>query len=185
MRIIAGKYRGKTLLAPDGKTTRPTADRAREGVFNMLESRLLSEQKHWNDLCVADVFAGTGAMGLEAVSRGVQKAVFFENDDTALACLRQNMSTAVKDGAQLSFLGDVFSCSQALSFFDIVFSDAPYQKKLTELALDILLKKGYIGPKTLCVVESEKTEKIAYSKAFRVDQRRIYGRAAFDFVTLV
>ena len=185
MRIIAGKYRGKTLLAPEGRVTRPTADRAREGVFNMLESRLLAEEKHWKDLCVADGFAGTGAMGLEALSRGAQQAVFFENDVAALTCLRQNASAALKDGAQLSFLGDIFSCPEALNVFDIVFSDAPYQKNLTEPALEMLLEKGYVGTKTLCVVESEKTEKIKYPASFRIEKTRIYGRASFDFLTLV
>lgn len=75
MRIIAGKYRARKLTAPDGMTTRPTSDRAREAVFNVLDSRLRKNGSGWNDLTVLDVFAGTGALGLEALSRGA-KALF-------------------------------------------------------------------------------------------------------------
>src|ERR687889_728011 len=89
MRIIAGAWRGRPLLAPPGRGTRPTSDRAREGLFSMLASRLGT----FEGLQVADLFAGTGALGLEALSRGAARCTFVENDRAALDILRRNIET--------------------------------------------------------------------------------------------
>ncbi len=89
MRIIAGKWRGRTLATPPGATTRPTADRTREALFSILTSRLGS----FEDLVVADIFACTGALGLEALSRGAARAIFVDEDRQALAALRKNIAT--------------------------------------------------------------------------------------------
>ena len=78
MRIVAGTYRGKQIMAPDSLTTRPTADRARESLFNMLNSLLMKEGKIWTDITFADVFSGTGAVGIEALSRGAKEVFCFE-----------------------------------------------------------------------------------------------------------
>ena len=183
MRIVAGRYRGKTLSVPDGKNTRPTADRARESVFNVLDSRLRASGRFWSDLKAADVFAGTGAMGLEAVSRGVTDVVFMENDAQAMRCLRQNAQTAERDGVKISFLSDVFRAAAADGPRDLIFSDAPYGKNLTMPALTVLIEKGYIRKGTECVIECEKTEKTDFGAVFTVGDCRIYGRAAFYFLT--
>src|SRR6185312_6631754 len=98
MRIIAGKWRGRTLEAPAGLATRPTADRVRETLFSMLASRLGS----FEDLRVADLFAGSGALGLEALSRGAASATFVENGAKASAAIRRNADKlAVTDRVQL------------------------------------------------------------------------------------
>lgn len=134
MRIVAGRWRGRTLAAPPGEATRPTADRAREALFSMLTSRIGS----FEDLRVADIFAGTGALGLEALSRGARSCVFVERDREAVAALKANIAklgaegTDVRTQAAEGFAGGPF---------DIVFLDPPYgsglaQKILPRLTLD-------------------------------------------------
>lgn len=134
MRIIAGRWRGRTLAAPPGAATRPTADRTREALFSMLASRIGS----FEDLRVADIFAGTGALGLEALSRGARSCTFVERDREAVSALKANIArldaegTDVRAQAAEGFAGGPF---------DVVFLDPPYgsglgQKVLPRLTLD-------------------------------------------------
>ncbi|NNM75377.1 16S rRNA (guanine(966)-N(2))-methyltransferase RsmD [Sphingomonas sp. ID1715] len=134
MRIIAGRWRGRALIAPPGDATRPTADRTREALFSMLTSRVGS----FEDLRVADIFAGTGALGLEALSRGAGHCTFVERDRNALAALKANID-------KLGAIGTDIRAQAAEGFaggpFDIVFMDPPYgsslgQKVLPRLALE-------------------------------------------------
>ena len=134
MRIIAGRWRGRTLVAPPGDATRPTSDRTREALFSMLTSRLGS----FEDLRVADIFAGTGALGLEALSRGAARCTFVERDRDAIAALKANIGklgaegTDVRAQAAEGFAGGPF---------DLVLLDPPYgsglgQKILSRLTLE-------------------------------------------------
>jgi 16S rRNA (guanine966-N2)-methyltransferase len=134
VRIIAGQWRGRVLVTPPGDATRPTADRTREALFSMLTSRVGS----FEDLRVADLFAGTGALGLEALSRGAGHCTFVERDRDALAALKTNIEklgatgTDVRAQAAEGFSGGPY---------DIVFLDPPYgsslgQKVLPRLALE-------------------------------------------------
>ena len=121
MRIIAGKWRGRPLDAPPGMATRPTGDRVRETLFSMLASRLGS----FEDLRIADLFAGSGALGLEALSRGAASAMFVESDSKAAAVIRRN---AEKLGAPFDLLsGSALSLPRAEPF-DLIFADPPYEK---------------------------------------------------------
>jgi 16S rRNA (guanine966-N2)-methyltransferase len=132
MRIIAGRWRGRPLDAPPGNITRPTSDRAREGLFSMLASRLGS----FEDLQVADLFAGTGALGLEALSRGAAHCTFVEKDRIALDILRRNIDRlGAADKAEVR--------AQAVEHapppprpFDLVLLDPPYGAGLAQPALD-------------------------------------------------
>jgi 16S rRNA (guanine966-N2)-methyltransferase len=134
MRIIAGRWRGRSLAVPPGEVTRPTADRTREALFSMLTSRIGS----FEDLRVADIFAGTGALGLEALSRGARSCTFVERDRDAVAALKANI-------AKLGAEGTDIRAQAAEGFaggpFDVVFLDPPYgsslgQKILPRLALE-------------------------------------------------
>lgn len=134
MRIIAGRWRGRTLVAPPGDATRPTADRTREALFSMLTSRVGS----FEDLRVADLFAGTGALGLEALSRSAAQCTFVERDREALTALKSNIE-------KLGAVGTDIRAQAAEGFaggpYDIVFMDPPYgsglgQKVLPRLALE-------------------------------------------------
>ena len=119
MRIISGAWRGRTLEAPPGLTTRPTADRVREALFSMLASRLGS----FEDLRVADLFAGSGALGFEALSRGAAHATFVESGAAAAAVIRRN---AAKLGADVKILGGSAMALPRSEPFDLIFADPPY-----------------------------------------------------------
>src|SRR3982750_60332 len=119
MRIIAGTWRGRAIEAPPGRETRPTADRVRETLFSMLLSRLGS----FEELRVADLYAGSGALGLEALSRGAASATFVERDVKAQAAIKRN---AGKLGADVRVLGSSGLALPRSDPFDLIFADPPY-----------------------------------------------------------
>lgn len=132
MRIIAGQWRGRPLDAPAGDTTRPTSDRAREGLFSMLASRLGS----FGELTVADLFAGTGALGLEALSRGATHCTFVERDRAALDILRRNVERlGAGERADIRAQG-VEHAPPPPRPFDLILMDPPYGAGLAQPALD-------------------------------------------------
>ena len=141
MRIIAGEWRGRKLIAPRGDTTRPTADRTRETLFSMLASRLGT----FEGLAVADLFAGSGALGLEALSRGAAHCLFVENDEQALKALRANIAAfgARERGDVQS--GSVLHLGLALAPLDLILMDPPYDTGAGMVALDKLNRLGWIA----------------------------------------
>jgi 16S rRNA (guanine966-N2)-methyltransferase len=150
VRIIAGQWRGRKLVAPAGEGTRPTADRTRETLFSMLVSRLGS----FEGLAVADLFAGSGALGLEALSRGAASCLFVEQDAAAVKAIRTNI--AALDAASQC---DVRACS-VLSLgipkapLDLFLLDPPYNSGAGEVALDKLSRLGWIGEATWISLET-------------------------------
>ena len=181
MRIIAGTYRGKKLVSAPESITRPTSDRAKEGLFNVLDSWLLKIDKRWQEIVFVDVFAGSGAIGLEALSRGAKKVVFFEADKTAQRFLKTNLQ-GVK--GQTYLMTDALKPSYCTQPTDIIFMDPPYHQHLIEKALPVFLKNGYIGSDTLLICETDKTEQIVYPTDFCLIRTVNYGRNRFDFVRL-
>ena len=132
MRIIAGAWRGRPLDAPAGTATRPTSDRAREGLFSMLASRLGS----FDDLQVADLFAGTGALGLEALSRGAAHCTFVEKDRHALDTLKRNIDRLGAGGRADLRAQSVEHTPPPPRPFDLIMMDPPYGAGLAQSALD-------------------------------------------------
>jgi len=122
MRIIAGEWRGRRIEAPPGRTTRPTADRVRETLFSMLSSRLGS----FAELRVADLFAGSGALGLEALSRGAANATFVEADGNVAAAIKRNAGKLGAGERVSVIIGSALSLP-ASSPFDLIFADPPYE----------------------------------------------------------
>lgn len=171
MRIISGQWRGRPLVAPKGDATRPTADRTREALFSMLVSRLGGLE----DLRVADLFAGSGALGLEALSRGAAHCIFVEQDRAALDALRANIA---KLGAKTCDVraGSVLSLPPAQASLDLVMMDPPYFSGAGSVALDKLARLGWIGPATLVSIETSRTEDVAVD-GFEVEAQRDYGKA--------
>lgn len=158
MRIISGTYRGKKLVSPTTTATRPTSDRARETIFNILENNPACRPMLWSAMRVADVFAGTGALGLEAISRGAKACVFVENDRQALHVLRENVqSLGVEDRCRIMD-GDGTRLSRADDTYDLVFMDPPYGKGFAEKGVQALLNAGWIQSESLVVVEIGKKE---------------------------
>lgn len=165
MRIIAGRWRGRTLAAPPGAATRPTADRTREALFSMLASRIGS----FEDLRVADIFAGTGALGLEALSRGARSCTFVERDRDAVTALKANI---VRLGAEGSDVRAQAAEGFAGGPFDVVFLDPPYgsglgQKVLPRLTLD---------PGAWASIETAFNEDVSVP-GFDIDAERRHGKA--------
>ena len=132
MRIISGQWRGRPLDAPQGIATRPTSDRAREGLFSMLASRLGSFDK----LAVADLFAGTGALGLEALSRGAAHCTFVEKDRAALDTLKRNIARLGATDRTDVRAQAVEHAPAPLRPFDLILLDPPYGTGLVQAALD-------------------------------------------------
>src|SRR3954469_14973881 len=137
MRIIAGQWRGRPLVAPKGDATRPTADRTREALFSMLASRL----GNFEELAVADLFAGSGALGLEALSRGAASCLFVEQDKPALDALRTNIA---KLGAKADVRAQsVMALGVAPKPLDVILMDPPYDSGAGAVALDKLARLGW------------------------------------------
>lgn len=158
MRIVAGRWRGKTLVAPAGDATRPTADRVRQAVFDMLAHAPWGGREAIEGADVLDVFAGTGAMGLEALSRGASHVTFIENAQAALAALRANIRAVKAEGACTVIATDALSVRAADRAYGLVFLDPPYAKGLVGLALDRLRARGWLAPNALIIAETGRTE---------------------------
>lgn len=175
MRIIAGKWRGRAIAAPPGLATRPTADRTREALFSMLASRLGS----FEELAVADLFAGTGALGLEALSRGAARCTFVEQDREALVALKTNAETL---GAEADI-----RAQSALAFrggpFDLVLMDPPYGEGLGVAALSHLRMIGAVTPATWISLETAKGEAVAY-EGYAIEAERVHGKARITLLRL-
>jgi 16S rRNA (guanine966-N2)-methyltransferase len=169
MRIIAGKWRGRTLEAPPGRATRPTADRVRETLFSMLASRLGG----FEDLRVADLFAGSGALGLEALSRGAESATFVENDPAAAAVIRRNTEKLDLPVELLSASALALPRSEP---FDLIFADPPYEKGAGTAVVESVLESGWLAPGGWMSVETSRDDRIDPSE-LEIDTVRDVGRA--------
>lgn len=179
MRIIAGEWRGRPLRAPQGDTTRPTADRTRETLFSMLASRLGS----FEGLFVADLFAGSGALGLEALSRGAERALFVEQDAAALRTLRENIAALRAQPRCDVRAGSVLALGPAKQAPDLVLIDPPYESGAGAVALDKLRRLGWIAPGAWISVETSRRETIDV-KGFEVDAVRDSGKARLHLLRL-
>jgi len=165
MRIIAGRWRGRPLVAPPGDSTRPTADRVREALFSMLASRLGS----FEGLQVADLFAGSGALGLEALSRGAAHCIFVENDRRAADAIRANIAAL---GASAEVLARSAEHSALPAPADLAFLDPPYGSGLAPAVLARL----NLAPGGWASVETGRGETVA-AEGYELDSERKYGKA--------
>lgn len=184
MRIIAGKHRGRRLQIPRGAELRPTADRLREAVFNILGHH--PDVPDLGDAVVLDVFAGTGAYGLEAVSRGAALAVFIERDLAALKGIRSNAAALNEDESAVLLRLDAARLAvpprtaQAPAGF--AFLDPPYGSGLAVPALDRLKSRGWIGNGAVCVVEVAAREAFTPPAGYTSLDERTYGAARVAFL---
>ena len=172
MRIIAGGWRGRKLQTTAGDATRPTADRTRETLFSMLVSRVGS----FEGLSVADLFAGSGALGLEAMSRGAATCLFVEQDAAAIRSLRANIAALrAQDECEVR-AGSVLALGPAKAPLDLLLLDPPYDSGAGAVALEKLLRLGWIGPATWISLETAHAEVVAL-KNFAVQVERKVGKA--------
>jgi len=169
MRIISGAWRGRTLEAPPGLATRPTADRVREALFSMLVSRLGS----FEDLRVADLFAGSGALGFEALSRGAAHATFVESSAATAAVIHRN---AAKLGADVTILGGSAMALPHSEPFDLIFADPPYAPGSGSGAIKSVAAAGWLAVGGWMSVETSRDDKVDPGD-FILDTTRVVGRA--------
>lgn len=179
MRIIAGEWRGRNLVAPQGDTTRPTADRTRETLFSMLVSRI----GDFEGLAVADLFAGSGALGLEALSRGAASCIFVEQDAAALRALRSNIANLRAQSQCDVRASSVLALGPAKAPLDLVLLDPPYGTGAGGVALDKLVRLGWIGEATWVSLETAHDEDPKVKTLEPVAERKV-GKARITLLRL-
>ncbi|MBD3747726.1 MAG: 16S rRNA (guanine(966)-N(2))-methyltransferase RsmD [Sphingopyxis terrae] len=172
MRVISGEWRGRKLIAPKNDATRPTADRTRETLFSMLASRLGS----FEGLYVADLFAGSGALGIEALSRGAAHCLFGEQDREAIDALRKNLAALGAAARAEVRAGSVLSLGPAPRSFDLLLLDAPYATGAGSVALDKLARLGWVDADSWISIETGEKESIDVA-GFAIEAERKVGKA--------
>lgn len=186
MRIVGGTFRGRPLVAPEGRdAVRPTADRTREAVFNILMHRFQGQGFTFYDARTLDVFAGTGAMGLEALSRGAGRVTFLEQDGAALRALDANVRAMRADEDTDVVKGDATRPPTAPARHELVFLDPPYDRDLLTPALSALARAGWLAPDALCVAEHRFSDDLTAPDGFEVLDERRYGKAKVTFLRWV
>jgi len=183
MRIVSGSFRGKTLAAPKGQATRPTSDRARQAIFNILEHAPWSPGVR--DARVIDLFAGSGGLGFEALSRGAAFCLFVETDEAARGAIRENVEAMGLFGATRVHRRDATDLGTRPGAdgpaFDLAFLDPPYAKGLGETALDRLAAGGWLAPGAIVVFERGASEPDPAPAGYALLDARDYGAARVHF----
>jgi 16S rRNA (guanine966-N2)-methyltransferase len=182
MRIVGGRHRGRALAAPEGRAVRPTSDRAREALFDILAHGRFGDRPVYDQARVLDAFAGTGAFGLEALSRGALHASFIEKDRAALAALRANVVKLGETETTALLRGDALYPPRAAAPCTLAFIDPPYGEDLATPALDALAKAGWFAPQALIVVEVAAKQKLLEPAGFSLLDERRYGAARLVFL---
>jgi 16S rRNA (guanine966-N2)-methyltransferase len=183
MRLVAGKFRGRRLHAPEGAEVRPTSDRTREALFGILEGgRLSGGVSPLPGARVLDAFAGTGAVGLEALSRGAANVTFLERYAPALTALRRNVAELAVAADCRVLDRDALHPPPAEAPCQLVFLDPPYNQRLAAPAIAALAARGWIDGASLIVVELMKTEDFDPPAGFELLDSRTYGKARLVFL---
>ena len=177
MRVIAGAWRGKRLVAPSGTATRPTADRARQTVFDVLWHARWAGRGMIEGARVLDAFAGSGAMGIEALSRGATEATFLETDPGALTAIRTNLRACRAEERGHTLRADATAPPSAPAPCGLVFLDPPYGKGLVTAALGALEGAGWIGRNAVVVAELAAGEEFACPEGYTIEDARVIGAA--------
>jgi len=183
LRVISGSLRGKKLHAVRGMKVRPTADRLRESIFNIISSRV-------HEAVVLDLFAGTGALGIEAISRGAESAVFIDNNQGALAVIARNIKSCAYGMRTKVINWDIsqnLNCiKSSLPAFNLIFMDPPYRRDIIKPALLNLFHSSSLAKGAYVVIEHADAEPIpADLDAYKIDDQRKYGKTVVSFLNYV
>ncbi len=181
MRIVGGRFRGRAIAAPSGTLTRPTSDRVREALFNILAHGV--DGFEIEGARVLDLFAGSGALGLEALSRGAAYCLFVEDNADARGAVRENIEALGLTGASKLWRRDATKLGPAspMQPFQLLFADPPYGKGLGELALSAAAEGRWLSPGAVCVLEERADAAIAIPADFAPLDVRTYGDTALHF----
>ena len=172
MRVISGSARGLKLVSPDGMKTRPTLDRVKEALFSMLYPYL-------NGAVILDLFAGSGALGIEALSRGADKSYFIDNSQDAISCINSNIAAARFNESSVVLMSDAIEfLKNCNNKFDIIFLDPPYANDLHEVAIKIISENEILTKYGLIIVEQDLDNKPikTFDQAFEIFKEKKYGR---------
>jgi len=184
MRIVGGDFRGRTLVTPEGRNTRPTSDRAREAIFNVLNHAEWAP--NLEGARVMDVFAGSGALGFEALSRGGAFCLFVETDDAARGAIRDNVETFGLFGNTRVHRRDATQLGQRpggpAEAFNLVFLDPPYHKGLGERALECLISGNWLAENATVVFERGADEGDFATGVWEIVNTKTYGAAQVLFL---
>lgn len=183
MRIISGEFKGRKLVSPAGNATRPTSDRVRESIFSILGGGIINAR-------VLDLFAGTGAFGLEALSRGAAESVFIDASAGAIKIIRKNITACGAESRVRIIRWDIaknLNCLQPLKpAFDLIFMDPPYDRNFIAPTLEKLIKAGALQSNTKIVIEHAAGEIIPEDlNALHQTDRRTYGKTLVSFLSVV
>jgi 16S rRNA (guanine966-N2)-methyltransferase len=178
MRIIAGEFRGRRLRSPKDETIRPTSDRAREALFDILEHGAPAVR----GARFLDLFSGTGAVGLEAHSRGAEEVLLVENERAALKLAETNLARLGSPASVRLLARDATRLGPAMHRFDLVFLDPPYRSGLAGATLEGLLRDGWLGADARVVVELAATDELELPEGYTLERERRYGSAKFLFL---
>ncbi|WCR55508.1 16S rRNA (guanine(966)-N(2))-methyltransferase RsmD [Bartonella clarridgeiae] len=183
MRVISGKFAGHVLSKPLDRSIRPTSDRTRESLFNILTSQ---EENFWSDKRVLDLFAGTGALGIEALSRGAKAAVFVENSIEGRSLIQKNIETLGLQGVGRILRRDATKLGNigTMLAFDIIFADPPYGCSLGEKAFIQAFKGKWAKTETFFILEEAKEAIINLPDPFYLEDERFYSDTAIRIYKL-
>lgn len=170
MRIIAGKYRGRRLLEPKDRAVRPTTDRVREAVFSALEARV-----DFSETAVLDAFAGTGALGLEALSRGGAAVTFMDTAPASLKLVKENIAALKAEGADVRRADALKPGYNAGTAYGLLFLDPPYGKGLVRPALEALWENDWLTDGVLVMIETDRRDSVDLPADFEAISEKTYG----------
>lgn len=185
VRIIAGSWRGRSIAVLPGNAVRPTSDRVREALFNRLAHAFGDIGFRLAGARVLDVFAGTGALGLEALSRGAAHAVLLDRNPEAIDLIKRNVAKLGADDRASIMNADGAHLPLAPGPCDLAFLDPPYGEGLVEPALQGLAKQGWLKPGALVSIETDASDVAPDAVSYKILDRRAYGRVAITFVQFI
>jgi len=188
MRITGGIYKGRKLFSPEGMGTRPTSDRVREALFNILKHRNWGEKigNPLNGKYVLDGFAGTGALGLESLSHGAKHVLLIEQSSKTLKTINQNIALLKCEKTTTTLKSDItkLKINGIINPWSLIFLDPPYNKNLVPPAIDALEKNNLIDKNALIIIETAKKEKLEIKESYDLLLSKTYGDTAIHFYTI-
>lgn len=178
MRVIGGEYRGRKLISPKGKNIRPTSDRMRETIFNILSH----SSRSFEGANILDAFAGTGAMGIEALSRGAAKATFFDKDRSSLQLVKKNIDLlGISDKSTLKYV-TAPNFLPTHTAYDFIFLDPPFDLDIINDTLRNLNENGYFAADCMIIAEYDPSNNLIFPDYVEVLKEKTYGDARFSFL---
>lgn len=179
MRIIAGKHRGRRIISIEGKTIRPTTGKAREAIFSIITSGSFLDENGDSILdgaIVADICCGTGAVGLEALSRGAKQVIFIDSDSGAIQLVKDNLAAFKEETSTKALRADAISLPNAQQRCQVVFIDPPYDSKIVPAILKSLESRNWLAENAVIICEVSRMEAPSLPENYRIINERHYGR---------